>query len=811
MKIIRVFIASSIVEFERERIFIGDYIRKLNDSISVLGQRVKLSLCEDEYINSQPYYDRLIEDSDIFIALIGSSLGDYSRHELEEVANNAINIKKKIIFLTNHNGKALLPKDLNGFETFVIEGDYKNQIINKISDFIEEVAQSAIDESLNLPVDSYYIYLPKQQNIEIAVLSNVIRRLRDQDNDIRVSERLDQEVANAYVALIKNMSEIDESLITKFLRKEIIDERLWLFADNAFAKPTADNQSRDITQLLNDIVNKTSIYPDYYNNFRTLGIQFENKLLRAIMKFNAKFTNGFIYIVEDHWLFRKSLTSTTKYPFINLINIKGDKDRIERKERVIVNLLNQYWLNGNLDKHIDSITKLMLGEFEGFRYTIEDLDEVKDYKQAFYDYACDTLEIIQNVALNHDADWLCQRLGCIENEIFDNQRILKNFDLQKLYLIIGNVYSLFTSLASYALCSYKESLKFAVKDNADILELTKYSLSSLCCNLFDSACWDEIFELAQIGINITTEEDFFHSAAFRIFQYCVKNDKQSQDLLASEIVNYVDNPFMEKSNEGLYLKLLFLLTSVQTYSRYMPISAFTLQIEYVIERYQRYLTFDTKYWILYARSLSKKAVINNDLDGITELIMQYNENIAYQGTQYYDILYDKATIYLNKGMIIDAADLFRKLINVYPQDCNRGSCLQSLALCHMALYKEETHLKSAEDAYNKALELYSNIKDFYMVGNVMDGLSYCYILQKRYSEAEIWALKSIEISDYNVPNKFCNYISSLLCLGRYTDALAFYSKINEKEQVKFQLLKDWNGEMTDCGIDISSFYNIFSW
>ena len=151
-----------------------------------------------------------------------------------------------------------------------------------------------------------------------------------------------------------------------------------------------------------------------------------------------------------------------------------------------------------------------------------------------------------------------------------------------------------------------------------------------------------------------------------------------------------------------------MLTSIQTYSRYMPISAFTLQIEYVIERYQRYLTFDTKYWILYARSLSKKAVINNDLEGITELIMQYNENIAYQGTQYYDILYDKATIYLNKGMIIDAADLFRKLINVYPQDCNRGACLQSLALCHMALYKEDIHLKSAEDAYNKACILYTS-------------------------------------------------------------------------------------------------------
>ena len=95
MKTIKVFVASSIIEFEQERIYLGEYVRKLNDSFRDLKQRIRLYLCEDEKINSQPFYDRNIEDSDAFISIIGDQLGEFTKHEIL-VANHRTSIKRKI-------------------------------------------------------------------------------------------------------------------------------------------------------------------------------------------------------------------------------------------------------------------------------------------------------------------------------------------------------------------------------------------------------------------------------------------------------------------------------------------------------------------------------------------------------------------------------------------------------------------------------------------------------------------------------------------------------------------------------------------
>ena len=141
---------------------------------------------------------------------------------------------------------------------------------------------------------------------------------------------------------------------------------------------------------------------------------------------------------------------------------------------------------------------------------------------------------------------------------------------------------------------------------------------------------------------------------------------------------------------------------------------------------------------------------------------------------------------------------YTKIIFFNPDD-DKGSCSSG---------KQEGSVV-ANDVPSKALELFSMLKDQKMCGNVWDGLSYCYLLQKKYSDAEEASLHSLEISEYDAPNKYANYISSLLCQNKKSEAVSFYLSLPDKEYVKEQFEKDWNNEMKEVGIDMDPFFELF--
>jgi tetratricopeptide (TPR) repeat protein len=128
----------------------------------------------------------------------------------------------------------------------------------------------------------------------------------------------------------------------------------------------------------------------------------------------------------------------------------------------------------------------------------------------------------------------------------------------------------------------------------------------------------------------------------------------------------------------------------------------------------------------------------------------------------------------------------------------------------MGMYNEASNLTKAEAAYLRALELYLSIKDKRMCGNVWDGLSYCYILKKEFEKAEKASLEALKIDEYDTPNKHSNYISSLLCQKKQTEAILYYNSLLEKESVKKQLLEDWKSEMQGVGINTDNFREIFN-
>ena len=88
MKYVKIFLASSVVEFEKERRELGDYIRSLNDIYVKRGIYFELNLCEDlsnaiDKERKQEQYNRIIRDSQYFYILFGNHAGEYTIEEFD--------------------------------------------------------------------------------------------------------------------------------------------------------------------------------------------------------------------------------------------------------------------------------------------------------------------------------------------------------------------------------------------------------------------------------------------------------------------------------------------------------------------------------------------------------------------------------------------------------------------------------------------------------------------------------------------------------------------------------------------------------
>lgn len=88
MKFIKIFLASSVVEFEAERRQMGDFIRTLNDTYVKRGIYFELTICED-VTNSiakerkQQEYNDIIRKSQYFYILFGRKAGEYTIEEFD--------------------------------------------------------------------------------------------------------------------------------------------------------------------------------------------------------------------------------------------------------------------------------------------------------------------------------------------------------------------------------------------------------------------------------------------------------------------------------------------------------------------------------------------------------------------------------------------------------------------------------------------------------------------------------------------------------------------------------------------------------
>lgn len=94
-KVIKIFIASSIVEFANERMAIENFIRNVSDSFEEnYNVKIQPLLCEnfdDAYSKTrkQEEYNEKIRDSELCFFIFFTKAGEYTREEFEVARKNS--------------------------------------------------------------------------------------------------------------------------------------------------------------------------------------------------------------------------------------------------------------------------------------------------------------------------------------------------------------------------------------------------------------------------------------------------------------------------------------------------------------------------------------------------------------------------------------------------------------------------------------------------------------------------------------------------------------------------------------------------
>jgi predicted Rossmann-fold nucleotide-binding protein len=112
MKKIKIFLASSVNEFANDRRELKDFVRRLSDVLIDSDIRLQLFICEyaDNAISAgrmQAEYNKEIDNSDIFVLLVGDRLGEYTLEEYEyalQIRDKNKNLR--IIIALNQSEKA---------------------------------------------------------------------------------------------------------------------------------------------------------------------------------------------------------------------------------------------------------------------------------------------------------------------------------------------------------------------------------------------------------------------------------------------------------------------------------------------------------------------------------------------------------------------------------------------------------------------------------------------------------------------------------------------------------------------------------
>ena len=853
MKVVRLFIASSIDEFNIERIYIGDYIRKYNSSANEYGKHVRLFLCEDESSNMQRVYDDEIENSDVFVALIGNHIGRWTRHEIEEVALQTSPIIRKIIF---SKGIVDLPDIWNQrFEIKVFEDDFLKNILETLSEVFKDVSPLLPDKILNKSSNCFLINAP-DSGIELidAIIGNIIRRYNVRYGalyNIRIEENLSKRLYDAYVAFINDgkISEADGRYIEGLIVHKISMDQLWVFANKEYLEA-------DIVRIIGEEYYKHVVFFQSNDEFSNLfDLRLKGTILDKILLndcLNAQFSKEFTYIVEDHILKRVSLIDPeNKINVKNLLNIDSDLDLQCRKEKIIVSCMNIYHTTPNQTiKYKEALFALERNAYDFFLSGISSMtDFVSNEYEKFVDYIIECTLLLQRTSLLKTEEEIGLCVDEIDNSIEKSRYKLDSKDGVRINTLLGDILNEFHLQMDKAETYYEKAvLAFLAKPAYDDLSLVYMVLLAILseCEINHKKNSDELMlSWANKGYGILRKSaldnhDDITRCKFKLLIYaaracrnleidtiCKCTEEFREDYsnitistmsLYGKAKDFIADKYKE-NNTGIYLYITLIYEiCVNKLMAGEDISDYQFVIEELERMNNKYLCSEGLYhneFLLanqYIALLS--ANIENDCDRMGAIIANITKNniLRESNMGLLDMLYVYSFKLRQSNRHQEGVSILDYLVNNYWGKRDKATCLQNKAISHMHQYKNTEELKQAEISYKQSLRYFSELDELSNVGNVNDGLSFCYILQKDYVNALACAEEAINNVDYMASNKYANYISALMCQGHYWKACkCFYFEIKDKKAVRSVLKEDWgsNSEMESIGLDVRRFNTMF--
>lgn len=844
MKTIHLFLASSIEEFKDERIFIGDFVRKLNNRSLIKGYQVRLFLCEDESDNYQPTYDRQISKSDVFIALIGSHLGKYTEHELFE-AKSSNNIKKRIIATNSWSSESLIPNEIKPyFENKVFENYFLDNVLGLIEKESELVLSLLEESTPLLPQTICKLAIPDiPGTIEGAIIGNAIRGFNDQHEGEFVIEANESLIAQSYDAYITLLSDGFNSEIFRtqnLLNANTALEALWIFSKKS---PLAQNISAIITKLA-----EKNKFTEEYESFDELSLKFKNQLKDKVLNMiiGMWIYDQFDYEIENHLLIRKSWITGNDFIIKNLALIDNNPETQRRKENIIKNLLNYYHTTRQkFDKYKEALKALQDSNYDYFAYDPSIIMHlpVNQY-EAVIDYVNDSLESLQKKIVDYPDDAILAEV--ILAEVNGIVRFLK----ESRYKIepkdeFGINYRIGTILSSYAnnygtlideteqhfidaMQSYRRltSPQIYEKDKAIKTLLHLCEINQLKNKDEDMDYWvDYGFDI----IGEKTEKSGVENSNYRLIDYkfllyvyraqaTIISDREKANDIYCQAAKLVENYNQNNSTLNRYIQVRYevIMNDIMLDKN---VDDYKDEVDELLKKYKKYLAKDDTYPSLCSKVylLILQSKIENNLSIWIDAMgfVENNQLFGPYDLRYLYMIYVGSDLYQKCHQTKEAVILLDYLSQVSKGNRDKAIYQQNKALaCCLDLYEDANYLQQAENAYNEALSLFAKMNEKEHVGNVYDGLSFCYILQKKFDKAECFAKKAIATTEYECTNKYGNYLSSLLCQGHFFKACKyFYYDFRRKNRIEIRkgLMKDWSdeAEMTKVGINTKKFKRLF--
>lgn len=823
MKFINVFIASSIIEFEQERVYIGDHIRRLNDKSYDEGYYVKLYLCEDDSENLQATYDRKIENSDIFFALIGERLGEKTKHELY-IAEHSDSIISRHIIVNNECNLSIIPQEIiQSFQIYAINSFNRELLFHYIDSRIHSIVNQITDTQFSPAIKSFSLNIPHyNDSYELAIISNIIRVLKDRFEDelqLQISNSFTGRY-NAYLSLLSENQNYENERLLKITLDENLRSSIWLFENLQY--------SDDKSELTKKIISDLYEYGNYhitYNSNKQLQLSFYRKLADALNSFKS-----FIevkYIIVNHILYEESQRTYKRQIIKNLYTTHLDHINQRRLEQSIVNITNLYVITGQLEKLKKSLLKLEDSDFEYFIFNPDIISPelpFTEYYDTLIKYIYDSIEYLNYKSSNYTGDEIKNKLSSILNVIIERSVRLELTDNLSINYLCGKLLlsynDQYIAAKDYYVKAYEAYEAYEANKSSKVnkeihINYIKDIILDLCEKGFEYNDNEQILTWVNKGKEFVNTDDIGYQV--RLLAYEARGHRDCNPLLSAELYNTAILILIEKDLYKQVDDLLDLYISIKfeiLFDKYRSISdsdtdemeVLKKQASLLYELYKRYLT-NSNFWSSEVSILYLLGLFNVDISFCMKADNLLNSYVDKRVNQEWknDLEYVKALILKKNQQYKESNEILLALAERYKGPISKASCYQIAGNNYSYMYDSQESLELAKQAYKKALDLNKSLGS-----RIYDGLSYCCLMTKDFREAEKYARKALLKDNKFNENKYANYITSLLCQNKYIKAFYTYAiKCKRNQNIKKIMERDWNTDLGDLGINTTHFHTIF--